>query len=100
MDLLNDKKFLLMAAIFVLFMASIVVYAPYSGLLLILALFVYGGFCLFWKESHIKLAGLGFLLVLAIANIGLNGMKYGIDFEGEVAAITESGVMAARLPAA
>ncbi len=82
MDLLNDKKLLAMALIFVLLLSSIVVYAPYAGLLLILALFIFGGFCLFWKEPHIKLAGLGFLLLLAIANIGINGMKYGIDFEG------------------
>ncbi len=82
MDLLNDKKFLAMAVLFVALLASIALYGAYSGLLLILALFIYGAFCLFWKESHIKLAGLGFLLLLAIANIGLNGLKYGIDFEG------------------
>jgi preprotein translocase subunit SecD len=82
MDLLNDKKFLTMAALFLAFLGTIAFYGAYSGLLLILALFIYGGFCLMWKESHIKLAGLGFLVLLAVANIGLNGLKYGIDFEG------------------
>ncbi len=82
MDLLNDRKFQTMAALFVALLALIYFYHDYSGLLLILALFIYGGFCLMWKESHIKLAGLGFLVLLALANMGLNGLKYGIDFQG------------------
>lgn len=81
-DLLRDNKFLLMAAIFLAMLAGIYLYGVYSGLLLILALFIFGALSLMWKEKHLKLAGLAFLVLLALANMGLNGLKYGIDFQG------------------
>ncbi len=82
MDFYKDKKFLFMVGLFILFLAAIVLYAPYSGLILIFGLFVFGAFCLMWKEPHIKLSGLILLVILALANIGINGMKFGIDFSG------------------
>lgn len=82
MELLKDKKFIAMGAFFLLVLAGIVSSSAYAGMLLILSLIVLGSLCLFWKESHIKLAGLAFLLLLAIANIGANDLKYGIDFDG------------------
>ncbi|NYZ76901.1 hypothetical protein H0O02_01140, partial [Candidatus Micrarchaeota archaeon] len=82
MEFYKDRKFLLMILIFVLFISGICLYPAVSGLLLILALFVFGALCLFWKEPHLKLAGLVLLVLLALANIGLNGMKFGIDFSG------------------
>jgi len=81
-DLLKDAKFLGMSALFIAMLAGIYFWGAYSGLLLILSLFIYGALCLLWKEKHIKLAGLGFLVLLALANMGLNGLKYGIDFQG------------------
>lgn len=82
MEFYKDNKFLSMLALFILFLAGVVLYPTFSGMLLILALAVFGTLCLFWKESHIKLTGLVLLVILALANIGLNGMKYGIDFSG------------------
>jgi len=82
MDIIRNKKFISMLFAFLLILAGIIVYPAFSGMLLILSLIVFGTFCLFWKESNIKLAGLAFLLLLAIANIGANGLKYGIDFDG------------------
>jgi preprotein translocase subunit SecD len=82
MDLIRDKKFISMLIFFVLILSGIVLYSTFSGMLLILSLVIFGTLCLFWKEPKIKLAGLAFLLLLAIANIGVNGLKYGIDFDG------------------
>jgi preprotein translocase subunit SecD len=82
MDLIRDKKFISMLILFVLILAGLVVYPTFSGMFLILSLIIFGTLCLFWKESNIKLAGLAFLLLLAIANIGANGLNYGIDFDG------------------
>lgn len=82
MELQKDKKFLFMLGLFLAFLIGIVFYSELSGMLLIISLFVFGTLCLFWKESHIKLTGLGLLVLLALVNIGLNGMNFGIDFSG------------------
>jgi preprotein translocase subunit SecD len=82
MDIITDKKFILLIGLFALILGGIYFSPAHSGMLLILSLIVFGSFCLMNKESHIKLAGLALLLILAIANIGLNGLKYGIDFDG------------------
>lgn len=82
MDLLSDKKFLAMALLFVLFILGIAFFPSGAGMLLILSLILFGSLSLLWKERNIKLAGLAFLVLLALANIGLNGLKYGIDFNG------------------
>lgn len=81
-DKLKDKKLLGIGGMFLLILLGIIFLPSYAGALLILSLIVFGSLCLMWKESHIKLAGLAFLLILAIAHIGFNGLKYGIDFDG------------------
>jgi len=80
--LLKDKKFLAIAVLFILFVAGIIVYGKYSGLLLMFALILFGTLALTWKENHIKIAGLAALLILSIANMAVNPMKFGIDFVG------------------
>jgi preprotein translocase subunit SecD len=82
MNILEDKKFIFMSVLFLLILAGIVFMPLYSGILLILSLIVFGSLCLVWKESHIKLAALVILLLLAISNIAFNDLKYGIDFDG------------------
>ncbi len=82
MDFYKDKKFIFMVILFALMLAGVYLYPGFSGLILILALIVFGTLALFWKEPHIKLSGLVLLVILALANIGLNGMKFGIDFSG------------------
>jgi preprotein translocase subunit SecD len=64
---------------FALFAAGI---AAYAGWLLIIALIFYGLTSIFWKEPHIKLSGMVFLVLLAIVNIAANGLNFGIDFVG------------------
>ena len=80
--ILKDRKFILLFAIFITFVVAMYVWGTYSGIFLILALVLFGAFSLMWKEKHLKIAGLVFLVLLALINIGLNGMKFGIDFEG------------------
>ncbi len=82
MDFYRDKKFLFMLLLFVLSLTGIYLYSSFSGMILILDLILFGTLCLFWKEPHIKLSGLVLFVILALANITLNGMKFGIDFSG------------------
>ena len=82
MEFYRDKKFIFMIVLFILSLAGIFLYPAASGMILILSIMVFGTLCLFWKEPHIKLSGLILLVLLAFANIGLNGMKFGIDFSG------------------
>lgn len=78
----KDPKFLFLLVLFALFAGSIIYWGVYAGIILITAIIVFGSLSLFWKEKNIKLAGLGFLLLLSLINIGVNGIKFGIDFKG------------------
>ncbi len=83
MDFYKDSKFLALLFLFAIFLAGIALNpATVGGLLIILAVIVFGSIGLFWKESHIKIAALVFLVLLAAANITLNGVTFGIDFSG------------------
>jgi preprotein translocase subunit SecD len=41
-----------------------------------------GAIGLIWKDSRIKIASMVLLVAVAMLNIGINGLKYGIDFSG------------------
>jgi preprotein translocase subunit SecD len=83
MDFYTDKKFLALLLIFAVFLAGIIMNpATVGGLLIILAVILFGSISLFWKEPHIKIGALVFLVLLAVANISLNGVTFGIDFSG------------------
>lgn len=82
MEWYTQNKFMTILAVFVLFAAGIFIYPAFSGLFLMLALLIFGSFSLAWKEKHIKLGGLALLVLLALSNIYVNGMKFGIDFSG------------------
>jgi len=81
-EIYKDPKFIAMLVIFLVLAGGILFYPVYSGLVLIAAVITFGAFCLFIKESNIKLTGLVLMVMLAIANIGVNGMSFGIDFSG------------------
>lgn len=99
MDFYSDRKFQFLAAMFLLFAAGLVAYPLYAGLLLITSLIFFGSLSLLWKESHIKLAGLAALVLLALLNVGVNGMKFGIDFAGgtRIPVVLEKQVDAATM---
>lgn len=65
-----------------MFAAAIVYWSAYAGIIEIFSIIVFGAFSLLWKEKHIKIAGLTFLVLLSFINIGANGLKFGIDFKG------------------
>jgi len=81
-NLTKDWKFLSIAVLFLLFIVGIVLYGKFAGLILMLSLILFGTLALTWKEDHIKIAGLTALLLLSVANIAVNGLNFGIDFEG------------------
>lgn len=79
MEFYKDSRFLALLVAFLLFAAGIVAFA---GWLLIAALVFFGFTSLMWKEPHIKLAGICFLVLLSLINIFDNGLNFGIDFVG------------------
>lgn len=79
MDFYKDSHFLFLVFMFLIFAAAIVFYA---GWLLIIALMFFGATSLMWKEPHIKLSGMVFLVLLALISIYAHGMTFGIDFVG------------------
>lgn len=84
MEFYTDKKFLFLLLLFAVFLAGLflIEQSSLAGIVLIAALLVLGVLTLVWKEAHIKIAGLSMLVLLALANIPLNGMQFGIDFSG------------------
>ncbi len=56
--------------------------ATIAGLVLILSVFVFGGASLLWKEPEIRLLALAFMLLLAVLNIAVHSINFGIDFSG------------------
>ncbi len=69
-------------ALFILFAIGIFAFPLFSGLVLILSLVVFGGLSSIWKERELKLLSLAAIVLLALCNMGINGMKFGIDFSG------------------
>lgn len=79
MDFYKDNHFLFLIFMFALFALGIVFFA---GWLLIIALVFFGITSLRWKQSHIKISGMAFLVLLALINVYVHGMNFGIDFVG------------------
>ena len=77
-----SNKMLVVGILLVVFLAGIVFYGRLSGILLITSLFVFGALSFFFKEGDVRIAALAAIVILAIANIGVNGLKFGIDFSG------------------
>lgn len=72
----------ILGALFLLFAIGIFMFPVYAGLVLILSLIVFGGLSSIWKERELKLLSLAAIVLLALFNMGINGMKFGIDFSG------------------
>lgn len=78
--MIDAKKIL--AALVLLFAAVIYFYPVFAGLFLMLALIIFGGLSHFWHGKELKMMCLGAIIFLALFNVGLHGMKFGIDFSG------------------
>lgn len=78
--MIDAKKIL--AVLVLLFAAAIYIYPLFSGLFLMLALIVFGSLSHFWHGRELKMICLGAIILLALFNIGLHGLKFGIDFSG------------------
>ncbi|MDD5337499.1 MAG: hypothetical protein PHS02_03360, partial [Candidatus ainarchaeum sp.] len=82
MDLLSEKRNQLLLALFALFLVGIVIYSAYAGLIILFAFFLFGMFSTIWKNKTARFLSLALLIVLALANVAINGVKFGIDFSG------------------
>ncbi|MBN1169883.1 hypothetical protein JXA56_02570 [Candidatus Micrarchaeota archaeon] len=81
--MIRDTKLLFLVFLFALFLAGIILNpSTVSGLIIILSVIIFGAISLMWKEPHIKISALILLVILALANIFLNGITFGIDFSG------------------
>ncbi|MBI5046723.1 hypothetical protein HZC07_03255 [Candidatus Micrarchaeota archaeon] len=79
MDFYKDTRFIFLLFAFALFAYGIVSIASW---LLIVALIFFGFASTIWKEPHIKLSGMVFLVLLALTSIYFNNLNFGIDFVG------------------
>ncbi|MFH1785276.1 MAG: hypothetical protein ABH842_02520 [Candidatus Micrarchaeota archaeon] len=79
MDFYKDNHFLFLLFIFALFAVAI---AMVAGWILIIAIVFFGITSLRWKQPHIKISGMVFLVLLALLNVYVHGMNFGIDFVG------------------
>ncbi|MBI5228002.1 hypothetical protein HY988_05425 [Candidatus Micrarchaeota archaeon] len=82
MILSNDKRFYIIAAAFLLLLGALVLYHSYANLIMLGALLIFGATSLTWKEPGIRLESVALLVLLALANVYVNGIKFGIDFAG------------------
>lgn len=78
----KDVKVKVLSILFILFVLGLFMYPAFAGLLLIFSILVFGGLVLVWKESHVKIVGLAALVLLAIVNMGIHELQFGIDFSG------------------
>ncbi|MBS3067357.1 hypothetical protein J4450_01530 [Candidatus Micrarchaeota archaeon] len=79
-----DRRIFLIFILLALAAIGTFAYKQFAGLIIILALIVFGSLAVLWKDQKMKIAGLLALVALALINIGLNGIKFGIDFNGGV----------------
>ncbi|MFA5076895.1 MAG: hypothetical protein WC488_00515 [Candidatus Micrarchaeia archaeon] len=81
-DLLKERRNQLLLALFALFLGGTLLYSKYSGLILLFAFFLFGTFSTVWKNKNARFLSLALLIVLSLANVAFNGVKFGIDFSG------------------
>lgn len=83
MNFYTDRRFMALAALFLILLAGIAFYkAPLSGIIIIGAVILFGSLSLYWKTAHIRLSALVLLVLLSLLSIYLNGLNFGIDFVG------------------
>ena len=81
---LSDQRVL---ALFGIAMLSLLVSVALPGLgvaPMILSIALIGMLTIVWKGGNVKISGLALIVLLSLANSGLHGIKFGIDFSGGV----------------
>ncbi|MDD5023095.1 MAG: hypothetical protein PHU63_02920 [Candidatus ainarchaeum sp.] len=79
---LKSGKGLFLISLFILFILGLYFYGKFAGLFLIFSIMLFGIISLFWKEKELKIIALSLMVLLSLVNIGINEMKFGIDFSG------------------
>ncbi len=82
MSTFKSKKGITIISLFLLLLLGLFFHGTYAGLFLIFSLLIFGLISSFWKEKNIRILALVCLVLLALINMGMNDLKYGIDFSG------------------
>ncbi len=82
--LFGDWKRTLITALFIIFLASLLVAPSFRGLILMCAFLSFGVLSNIGKESKAKLMSLAFLIILSLINITIYGVNFGIEFSGGI----------------
>lgn len=82
MEIFKDLRLVIAILVFAVFGYFVLANPQFAGITLIGSIFATGALGLIWKDSKIKMATMVLLVLVAILNIAVNGVKYGIDFSG------------------
>ena len=79
---MKSIKGITISILFLLLLLGIYIYGTFAGLFLMLSLIIFGLISIFWKERKLRILALVAMVLLALINMGINDMKFGIDFSG------------------
>jgi preprotein translocase subunit SecD len=77
-----DRKYALLLGLFAAFLAGLVFYNTVNNFLMLIVLITYGYVSFTSSDKNVKILALALLFLLAVSNIYLNGIRWGIDFAG------------------
>jgi len=77
-----DKRYIALFGVFILFLAGLYFYKSVSNFLMLITLLTFGYISVSSDDKKIKLTALALLFILALLNMQMNGIKWGIDFAG------------------
>ncbi len=77
-----EKIEIIMVAVALVMLYLLWAYPFVANFIMLLNLFIFGGFSTYLKEERFRLIALALLIGLSLANVMLNGIKWGIDFKG------------------
>jgi len=77
-----DKKYIALFGLFLLFLAGLYFYKTVSNFLMLISLIAFGYISISSDDKKIKLTALALIFILALLNMQMNGIKWGIDFAG------------------
>ncbi len=80
----DDKKRIVIVALFFIFLVSLVLYPLYRGIVLMAAFISFGALSNIGDDHAIKILSLVCLIILSLFNIVLYGVNFGIEFSGGI----------------
>jgi preprotein translocase subunit SecD len=77
-----DFKYLLLLGLFFAFLSGLAVYSTVNNFIMLVVLITYGYISFTSSDKNVKILALCLLFLLAVSNIYLNGIRWGLDFAG------------------